>query len=201
MNDEKEVKPVVWSTEEPEIPAKPQSSVSTVEQTQEGEVVVTETAAQPVPMERGLPAGIQQDSTHAYVWENAATAAAVVRAIIRRDPSSAVDGPLAGMSPRQEVAALMAALGAEVGSTVIRHLGNEADARWVGRAVAEEPEVKHSVAMYALNILHQRIESGDYLQEGGPALASDLFERAFGSSRDDSCCGVSLGKRSRGWRC
>ncbi len=119
---------------------------------------------------------------HAFVWENDQAAAAVVRTIIHRDDGDATEGPQAGMSPRQEIAALMSGLGAEVGGLVVKHL-READARWIASAVAEEPEVKHHVAMHALETLRQRIEAGDYLQDGGPALASALLERAFGTGR------------------
>lgn len=76
----------------------------------------------------------------------------------------------------------MSALGTEVGGLVVRHL-READARWIASAVAEEPEVKHPVAMHAVETLRQRIAAGNYLQDGGPALASALLERAFGTGR------------------
>jgi len=117
------------------------------------------------------------------VWENAAAAAGVVRTMIHRDEGAPAEGPLAGMSTRQVVAALMAGLGAEVGGAVVKRLRDEADIRWVGCAVAEEPEVTHGIAMHALETLRQHIEAGDYLQDGGSVLARDLLERAFGSGR------------------
>ena len=77
----------------------------------------------------------------------------------------------------------MSGLGVEVGGAVVNRLRDEADVRWVASSIAEEPEVKHGVAMHALETLRQRIEDGDYLQDGGPALASALLERAFGPGR------------------
>ena len=180
MKPEKDVKPVVWPTEEPQIPPKPKDSAPAAVDAQMDEPTAAETSE----AKQRLPVGVQHGSIQAYVFENAAAAAAVVRTIIHRHEGDAREGPLEGMSPRQEVAALMSGLGTEVGSTVVRHLDG-ADVRWVGRAVAEEPEVKHSVAMQALETLRQCIEAGDYLLDGGPALARNLFKRAFGANRGE----------------
>jgi flagellar motor switch protein FliG len=126
---------------------------------------------------------VEEDSTHAYVWAHAEAAAAVVRGMIHGPQEPAGEGPLAGMSVRQEVAALMAALGADVGGMVVRLLRDDGDIRWVAGAIAEEPEVKHNVAMHALEMLRQRIEAGDYPEKGGPGLARDLVGRAVGGHR------------------
>ena len=183
MNPNKEeVQAVVWPTEEPEIPPKTPAAARSAEVTENDVPAAVESLTPPVRARHHYPPGIHSGSTHALVWENSVAAAAVVRSVIHREGGGAQDGPLAGMSPRQELAALMAGLGAEVGGAVVRHL-READARWVASAVAEEPEVKHGVAMHALETLRQRIEAGDYLQDGGPALASALLERAFGRGR------------------
>ena len=182
MNSEQEVRPVVWPTEEPQIPPKPKPPAP-AEAAQSGEPPAEEAPVQPAPAQQDLPEGIQQGSTHAYVWENTAAAAAVVRTMINGAEGVPAEGPLAGMSARQEVAALMAGLGAEVGSAVVKHLRDEADTRWLGCAVAEEPEVKHAIAMHALENLRQRIAAGDYLEDGGRGLARDLLERVFGASR------------------
>ena len=182
MKREEEVRLVVWPTKEPEIPpkSKPQASVDV---TQAGEPPLEGTPVHEVEPEQDLPAGIQQGSTHAYVWKNAAAAAAVVRTMVHRAEEGPAEGALTGMSARQVVAALMAGLGAEVGSAVVKHLGDEADIRWVGCAIAEEPEVTHGIAMEALQALRQRMEAGDYLEGGGLGLARDLLERVFGASR------------------
>ena len=188
MNREQEVRPVVWPTEEPQLPPKPRPSAPEAaapegEPTPQSSQLPTQlSSGQPTAATPALPTGIQKDSTHAYVWESPAAAAAVVRTMIHHDEAGAADGPLAGMSARQIVAALMAGLGVEVGAAVIKHLRDE-DAGWVGCAVAEEPEVKHGTAMHALENLRQRIQSGDYLQDGGRVLASGLLERAFGANR------------------
>ena len=182
MKREQEVQLVVWPTEEPEMPPKPKPPAP-AEVAQNHELPTEESPIQLTSAMKDLPAGVQDGSTHAYVWENAAAAAGVVRTMIHRDEGGSPGGPLAGMSSRQVVAALMAGLGVEVGSAVLKHLRDEADVQWVGCAVAEEPEVKHGIAMHALEALRQHIEAGDYLQDGGSVLARDLLERAFGSSR------------------
>ena len=182
MKREEEVKPVVWPTEEPQIPPQPEREVA-AEAAPDGEPMATAKETLAPPAEQTLPAGVQEGSTHAYVWENAAAAAGVVRTIIHRDEGSPTEGPLAGMSTRQVVAALMAGLGAEVGGAVVEQLRDEADVRWVGCAVAEEAEVTHAIALHALESMRQRIEAGDYLQNGGPGLARDLLEQACGANR------------------
>jgi flagellar motor switch protein FliG len=126
---------------------------------------------------------VQEGSTHAYLWDEAEAAAAVVRTIHHRNESGAEDGPLAGMSTRQLVAALMAGLGAEVGSQVIKHLRSEDEVRWVGTAVAEEPEVTRATATQVVEMVRQRVEAGDYLQDGGRELARQLMVGAFGLRR------------------
>ena len=182
MKSDWDVRPVVWPTKEPELPPKaeptaaPQAPPAAAPAVEKAPVSEAES-------QRDLPPGIETDSTHAYVWENAAAAAAVVRTIIHRDEGGPPGGPLAGMSARQVVAALMAALGVEVGAAVVMHLVDEADALWVGGAIAEEPEAMHGTAMEALEHLRQRMVAGDYLEHGGFALARDVLERAFGANR------------------
>ena len=184
MKREQEVQLVVWPTEEPEIPPKPKPRPpAPAEVVQSHELPTEERPVQPASVRQDLPVGVQEGSTHAYVWENAAAAAAVVRTMVHRAEEPPAEGPLAGMSARQVVAAVMAGLGVEVGSAVVQHLRDETDIHWVGCAVAEEPEVTHGIAMHALETLRQHIEAGDYLQDGGNVLAWDLLERAFGPGR------------------
>ena len=198
MNREQEVQSVVWPTEEPEIPQKPQASAPAAEVAQQGEPPEPAKSVEPAPTRADLPADVQEGSTHAYVWENAAAAAAVVRTMIQREEGGGAEGPLAGMSARRVVAALMSGLGAVVGSAVVRHLRDEADTRWVGCAVAEESEVEHNIAMHALERVRQRMEAGEYLRDGGRGLARDLLERAFGAGRarwllhDEQVCGFQI---------
>ncbi|MFC1526011.1 flagellar motor switch protein FliG [Candidatus Latescibacterota bacterium] len=180
MNGEQVVRPVVWPTKEPEVPPKPPVAAEKDAQAQQAPA---KTPVQPAPAMPRLPAGVEQDSTHAHVWANAPAAAAVVRGMIHGAHDVPTEGPLAGMSARQEVAALMAGLGVEVGGMVVRLLRDDGDIRWVAGAIAEEPEVKHSVAMHALEVLRQRLEAGDYLEKGGPELASELLGRAVGGYR------------------
>ena len=67
-----------------------------------------------------LPAGVAVHSTHAYIWQHAKEAAAVVRTVLRGNAGG--QGPLAGMSVEQVVAAFFIALGQEVGVRVLRQL-------------------------------------------------------------------------------
>ena len=68
-----------------------------------------------------MPGGIQEDSTHAYVLQNAAAAAAVLRTIQDRNEGGTAD--LSGLDAEQIVAAVLLVLGDEVAPTVLRHMG------------------------------------------------------------------------------
>ena len=115
-----------------------------------------------------MPVGLSPESTHAYLWEHAADAAAVVRTILDGDERG--DGPLEGMSGAQIAAAVFIALGKDVGARVGRALDEEV-MQVVARAVMETDAVAHSTGMHALEWVRQRVESGAYLNAGGPAYA------------------------------
>ena len=181
MKRDKEVRPFAWPTQEPEIPARPAPAVPGDSPPPDASAPTpTPSAVEPETRPGdALPEGISPDSTHAFLWQNAAAAAAVLRTMMQQEDAGVVDGPLAGMTARQLAAATMAGLGIEVGTRVMRHLHLEAEAGWVGRALAEEPAVIHRVAMAALQAVRQRIEAGDYLEEGGADYAARLLESAF----------------------
>ena len=125
-----------------------------------------------------LPGDIAPDSTHAYVYQNPRAAAAVVRTILRRDEGGGHDGPLAGLSAPQVAAAFLCGLGREVGSRVMRHLhANELVP--VVKSMTVEADVTHEVAMRVLEIVRQRMESGDYLEDGGKAFTIKMLEGAM----------------------
>ncbi|MFC1526279.1 flagellar motor switch protein FliG [Candidatus Latescibacterota bacterium] len=168
-----EVKLVVWPTEEPQIPPSPQRPA------RGWTAAAEETATEATD----LPPELAADSTHAFLWQNPAEAAAVLRTVISRQESGGVDGPLAGVGPRQLVAAIMAGMGPKVGGAVLRHLTREGEDAYVAQAVAEEPQVTHAAAMAALELVHQRVKSGEFLVDGGPQLAFELLESAFGTNR------------------
>ena len=135
----------------------------------------------PAPEER-LPVGLSPDSTHAYLWEHAAQAAAVVRTILDGDERG--DGPLEGMNGAQIAAAVFIALGKDVGARVGRAL-DEGRMQGVARAVIEMESVAHSAGMHALEWVRQRIGSGAYLDAGGPACAHALLEAVGGPAWAD----------------
>jgi len=172
-NPKSKVELVVWPTEEPEIPPPPERSGRGWRPESED----------PLSEPSEMPAGMEKDSTHAYIWQHPEEAAAVVRTMICRDDGGGQDGPLADMTTRQVVAALMAGLGSEVGGAVLKHLNREGEAEFIAGAVAEESQVLHAIAVHALEAVRQRMVSGDYLEHGGPDYALELLENAFGSYR------------------
>lgn len=178
MAGDQQIKPVVWPTTEPDIPLK---TVATEHHDAALPVSASAPATSSSERHHGpeLPADIAPDSTHAYIWHHAAAAAAVVRSMIRGDHFPAPDQVLAAMTPRQLAAAFMAGLGVEVGAQVMKHLHREAEARWVGLAVAEEPQVTHRVALAVMQAVRVRVETGDYLEEGGLEYAAKLLEASF----------------------
>ena len=130
-------------------------------------------------LEERMPAGLPADSTHAYLWQHAAAAAAVVRTILHGDERG--DGPLEGMNGAQIAAAVFIALGKDVGARVGRVLDEEV-MQVVARAVMESEAVAHSTGMHALEWVRQRIESGAYLDIGGQDYARALLEGVGGSA-------------------
>jgi flagellar motor switch protein FliG len=177
MKRDREVKPFAWPSTEPEIPARAATAASVESSvTPEKRPPVSAPASRP---EDALPEGIDADSTHAFLWEHAADAAAVLRTMMQSNQAGTEDPALQGMTARQLAAALMAGLGIDVGTRIMRHLPGEAEARWVGQALAEEPEVTHRLALAALQAVRQRIEAGDYNEAGGANYAAQLLESAF----------------------
>ena len=120
--------------------------------------------------EVSLPAGIEEDSTHAFIFHHSREAAAVVRTIITRDEG----GPLDGMTSRQSVAALFCGLGQEVGSLVLGHLGRD-EMKYATEAITTQGAVTHVVAMQVLEHVRQRMASGDYLEDFGKEYARRLL--------------------------
>jgi len=124
------------------------------------------------PAGTDLSATIPAGSIHAYIWQYANEAAAVLRSILHRDEKG--DGPLAGMNASQIVAAFFVASGKEVGVRVLGRLDRE-EAAQMGKAVAQLKEVAHNAGMHALETVRSRIESGEYLELGGAAYAKALL--------------------------
>ena len=145
MKPKKDVKPFAWQTTEPEIPVIP--TVATPQEPaaakQSHAIPAPQTAVQDEP----LPDGIKADSTHAYLWHHSAEAAAVLRTMMQKDDAGVTDETLRGMTARQVAAAVMSGLGIAVGTRVMRHLRADTEARWMGLALSEEPQVTHRVAM------------------------------------------------------
>ncbi len=119
-----------------------------------------------------LPASIDAESSHAYIWEHAAEAAAVVRSIWNEGGGD--EGALAGMSSAQVVAAFFIAAGEEIGARVLGRL-DRGEVVAVGRAITELRAVAHQAAVAALEMVQVRIESGAYLERGGVAYAQTLL--------------------------
>ena len=124
------------------------------------------------PASTDIPETIPAGSTHAYIWQHASEAAAVLRSIMHQGEKG--DGPLADMDSGQVVAAFFIALGKEVGVRVLKRLERE-EAAEMGKAVALLKEVNHNAGMHALETVRSRIESGEYLDLGGEEYAKALL--------------------------
>ena len=180
MTQESEVKAFAWPTVEPEIPARPEVVAPGPVSRQQGAATAgTESVAAVDSAAHKLPAGVDADSTFAFIWDNAAAAAAVLRTMMLRNDPCTTDESLAGLSARQLAAAFLSGVGAEIGGAVMRHLQQTEAARWVGCALAEEPPVTHRIAMAALQTVQHNIEVGEYLEESGAEYATRLFAGAF----------------------
>ena len=132
----------------------------------------SEEAEASIPPGEILPASIDAESSHAYIWEHAASAAAVVRSIWNEGAEGS--GSLVGMSSAQIVAAFFIAVGEEVGARVLGGL-DRGEAVAVGRAIAELRAGAHQTALAALAMVQTRIESGAYFERGGAAYAQALL--------------------------
>ena len=126
-----------------------------------------------------LPASIDAESSHAYIWEHATAAAAVVRSIWNE--SGEGEGALVGMSSTQVVAAFFIATGEEVGARVLGRL-DHGEVVAVGRAITELRAVAHQAAVAALEMVRARIESGALLGAWWGGLRSN-FTRCSGHAR------------------
>ena len=129
-----------------------------------------------------LPAGIAEDSTHAYLFNHSRETAAVVRTLIRKEEGGKEGGPLSGLSPQQVVAAILIGLGQEIGARICQHLNND-ELQFVTEAISETGEVGHQLAMQALETVHQRVVEGDYVEIGGPEYARGLLTKVVGPHR------------------
>jgi hypothetical protein len=141
-----QVKPFSWPTTEPEIPPRasvsvPGSAVPDSSSSVHAEPAPQESKQVAALVEESMPAEIPPHSTHAFLWNHVTEAAAVLRTMMHQDVTGTDDEVLRGMSTTQLAAAVVAGM---------RRLHGEAETRWVARAVAEEPEVTHRVALSAL---------------------------------------------------
>ena len=150
-----QVKPFSWPTTEPEIPPRasvsvPGSAVPDSSSSVHAEPAPQESKQVAALVEESMPAEIPPHSTHAFLWNHVTEAAAVLRTMMHQDVTGTDDEVLRGMSTTHLAAAVVAGMGFDAGAQVMRRLHGEAETRWVARAVAEEPEVTHRVALSAL---------------------------------------------------
>lgn len=172
-----EIRPVVWSRVEPELPEPPPRGF------QEAPVSTAPPVAPPTSAARTLPAFLEPDTPAAFVWEHLDEATALLRSWQSEEGVVAHDGPLAGMSPRHAAAAFLRGLG-NVADRVVERMWSDADREWAARAVDEEPPTTKRVTGAALELGRQRIEAGDIIDEGGsPDFAVRLLNRAMGPAR------------------
>jgi len=138
--------------------------------------VAGETAVSPP----ALPDGVEEDSTHAFIFQHPQKAAAVLRTLIRR--SEGGDGPLAGIAEQQLAAVFLIAAGQEIGSRVLKHLDPDEVAS-ITQALVLMNEVAHHVGMHALELVRQRIVAGEYVDLGGEGYARGLLTETIGTHR------------------
>lgn len=134
-----------------------------------------------------LPAGVDANTTHAYIFANQRVAAAVLRTILRKHQGGG-EGLLSGLSHLQIAAAFVIGLGREVAPGVLDHLERE-ERQAVAAAIIAMPEVDHRVALQALEVVRQRMVAGDYVEVGGAdyarsVLGQDMVDRALHPSEE-----------------
>jgi len=181
MSEEKghqqEIKPVVWATEK-EIDALPPIELSRP---------APPVRAGAAPEEEkvsgaGLPEGIAEDSTHAFIFAHARGAAAVLRTIASKNVEG--DGPLAGVAGKELVATFVIGAGEEVSARVLGELEGD-EIRPIAEGVVKMEEVSHHACMHALELVRKRIEEEDYLDLGGEKYARNVLGRVMESYRVD----------------
>ena len=138
-----------------------------------------------------LPEGVAESSTHAFVFRHACQAAAVLRTILRGEEVGA-DGPLAGMTARQMVAAFLRTLGERIGSRVIGHLDPDEQVATV-QGIAHDAETTRQTDMHVLEQVRQRIVSGDYIDRGERGFATRLLKRAMSDGQARNIVDRALG--------
>ena len=124
-----------------------------------------------------LPDGIEEDSTHAFIFRHPREAAAVLRTILRRDQAGS--GELSGLSAQQMVAAFLISAGQEIGSLVLEQMSWEEKGA-VTQGIVQMDEVGRQTGMHALEMVRQRIAAGDFVKLGGAEYARGLLTSAIG---------------------
>ena len=124
-----------------------------------------------------LPDGIEEDSTHAFIFRHPREAAAVLRTILRRDQAGS--GELTGLSAPQVVATFLIAAGQEIGSLILEQMNWEEKGA-VTQGIVQTDEVGHQTGMHALEMVRQRIAAGDFVELGGTEYARSLLTAVIG---------------------
>ena len=166
------------------MPALPESG----ERGWDAEEPVTNTDVEP----ETLPEDVAEDSTHAFISRHPYQAAAVLRTILRGDETGAADGALAGMTAGQMIAAFLRTLGEGVGSRVVGHLDSDEQVEVV-QGIALEGKSTHQTGMHALEMVRQRIVSGDYVERGERGFATRLLQRAMSDGQARAIVDRALG--------
>ncbi|MBT4503459.1 MAG: flagellar motor switch protein FliG [Gemmatimonadetes bacterium] len=181
MSEEKgrreEIKPVVWATEK-EVDAWPPIELSRPEPS---------TSAEPAPEEAKapkleLPAGIAEDSTHAFLFAHAEEAAAVLRTLVRKNIEG--DGPLAGVAGAQLAATFVIGVGEEIGARVLEKLEWD-EVKSIAEGVVQMEETSRHACLHALELVRKRIEEEDYLELGGEQYARGMLGKMMEPYRVD----------------
>ena len=171
-------------TQVDKMPAQPESA----ERGWETEEPATDTHVEP----ETLPEDVPEDSTHAFISLHPYQAAAVLRTILRGDETGAADGPLAGVTAGQMAAAFLRTLGESIGSRVIGHLDSDEQVAVV-KGIALEGKSTHQTGMHALEMVRQRIVSGDYVERGERGFATRLLQRAMSDGQARNIVDRALG--------
>jgi flagellar motor switch protein FliG len=132
-----------------------------------------------------LPWGINEGTPQEFIHHHRDQTIAVLRTILRSGETGAADGPLAGLTSRQLVAAFLAALGdSHLRNDLTRNLTRD-ELLAVVEGIALDGDVTRQTGMHVFEHVQQRILSGDYVEESGRRFASQVLRHGLskGSAR------------------
>jgi len=121
-----------------------------------------------------LPSGVEAGSTHEFIYDHQDEAADVLRTMLGREETPASDGPLAGLTERQIATAFLRTIGGRLCLDLAHRLGRD-NLLAVVQGIARDADTTRQTGMHALELVRERILSGDYVEESKHRLAEELL--------------------------